>query len=54
MVMVGLTVSTERVTELLASEPSELSLPAVSVKVPLATEITPLAVLLLLGVKVAE
>ena len=47
-------VSTVKETELLASEPSVLALPAVSVKVPLATEITPLAVLLLLGVKVAE
>ena len=47
-------VSTVKETELLASEPSVLALPAVSVKVPLGTEITPLAVLLLLGVKVAE
>ena len=43
-----------KVTVLLALEPSVLALPAVSVKVPLATVITPLAVLLLLGVKVAE
>ena len=38
---------------LLASEPSALALPAASVKAALATEITPLAVLLLEGVKVA-
>ena len=47
-------VSTVKVTELLASEPSVLALLAASVKVPLATEITPLAVLLAEGVKVAE
>ena len=47
-------VSTVKETELLASEPSVLALPAVSVKLPLATEITPLAVLLVVGVKVAE
>ena len=43
-----------KVNVLFSSAPSVLALPAVSVKVPLATEITPLAVLLLLGVKVAE
>lgn len=47
-------VSTVKVTELLASEPSLFALPAASEKVPSATEITPLAVLLLVGVKVAE
>ena len=50
----GLTVSTERVTVLLLSEPSTLALLAASVKVPLATEITPLVVLSAVGVKVAE
>ena len=43
-------VSTVKETALLASDPSVLALLAASVKVPLATEITPLAVLLLLGV----
>ena len=47
-------VSTVKETELLASEPSVLALLAASVKVPLATEITPLLVLLAEGVKVAE
>ena len=42
-----------KVTVLSASEPSVLAVFAASVKVPLATEITPLAVLLVLGVKVA-
>ena len=46
-------VSTLKVKVLFSSAPSVLALPAVSVKVPLATEITPLVVLLLLGVKVA-
>ena len=46
-------VSTVNVTELLASEPSVLALLAASVKVPLATEITPFVVLLVVGVKVA-
>ena len=54
MAMVGLMVSTLKVTELLASEPSLLALLAASVKAALPTEITPLAVLLLVGVKVAE
>ena len=48
------TVLMERVTELLASEPSALVLPAESEKTPEATEITPSVVLLLVGVKVAE
>ena len=54
MAMVGLTVSTERVTELLLSEPSLLVLPAESENLELATEITPLLVLSAVGVKVAE
>ena len=52
--MVGLTVSTERVSELLASEPSRLLLPAASENFELATEMTPLVVLSVSGVKVAE
>ena len=43
-----------KVTELLASEPSVLALLAASVKVPLATEITPSVVLSAVGVKVAD
>ena len=54
MAMVGLTVSTEMVTVLLASEPSVLALPAASENFVDATEITPLLVLLAEGVKVAE
>ena len=54
MVMVGRMVLTERVTELLASEPSLLVLLAESVKALFATEITPSAVLLAVGVKVEE
>ena len=54
MAMVGRMVSTERVTELLASEPSLLELLAAFVKVPLATEMTPLVVLSVVGVNVAE
>ena len=46
-------VSTLKVTELLASEPSRLLLPAASENFELATEITPSAVLLSVGVKVA-
>ena len=42
-----------KVRVLSASEPSVLAVFAASVKLPLATEITPLAVLLVLGVKVA-
>ena len=53
-VVVGAAVSTESVTELLASDPSRLLLPAESEKTPEATEITPSVVLLLVGVKVAE
>ena len=52
--MVGLMLSTERVTELLLSLPSSLLLPAESENVELATEITPSVVLLSVGVKVAE
>ena len=51
---VGLTVSTERVTELLLSEPSLLVLPAESENLEEATEITPFVVLSAVGVKVAE
>ena len=53
MAIVGRMVSTVRVTELLASAPSLLVLPAASEKVAEATEITPLVVLLAVGVKVA-
>ena len=52
--MVGLTVSTERVSELLESEPSRLLLPAASENLELATEMTPSVVLSAVGVKVAE
>ena len=47
-------VSTERVTELLLSEPSALVLPKASENLELATEMTPSVVLLVEGVKVAE
>ena len=50
----GVVVSTLKVTELLASEPSRLLLPAESENFELATEITPSVVLSVLGVKVAE
>ena len=50
---VTISVSTVRVTVLLASAPSLLVLPAASLKVPDATEITPLVVLFAVGVKVA-
>ena len=53
MAMVGLTVSTEKVTELLASAPSLLVLPAESENLEEATEITPSAVLSAVGVNVA-
>ena len=53
MAMVGLTVSTERVTVLLLSEPSVLVLPAESENLEEATEIRPLAVLSAVGVNVA-
>ena len=46
-------VSTLKVKVLFSSAPSVLAFPASSVKVPLATEITPSVVLFLLGVKVA-
>ena len=46
-------VSTVRVTVLLASAPSLLVLPAASEKVAEATEMSPLAVLTAVGVKVA-
>ena len=46
-------VSTVKVTELLASEPSRLLLPAASENFELATEITPSVMLLSVGVKVA-
>ena len=49
----GAVVLTVKVTELLASEPSRLLLPAASENFELATEITPSAVLLSVGVKVA-
>ena len=51
--MVGLTVSTVSVSELLASDPSRLLLPAASENFELAIEITPSVVLLSVGVKVA-
>ena len=51
--MVGLVVPTVMVTELLASEPSLLVLPAESENFELATETTPSVVLLSVGVKVA-
>ena len=54
MAMVGRMVSTERVTELLASEPSLLRLPAELENLDEATEMTPLAVLSAVGVNVAE
>ena len=54
MAMDGRRVSTERVTELLASEPSVLKLPELSEKEELATEMTASVVLLASGVKVAE
>ena len=49
----GTAVSTVRVTVLLASAPSMLVLPATSKKVLEATEMTPLALELAVGVKVA-
>ena len=51
--MVGLTVSTEKMTELLASEPSSLVLPEELENFELATEITPFMLLSAVGVKVA-
>ena len=52
--MVGLTVSMERVSELLASEPSVLELPDESEKAADATEMNASVVLPVSGVKVAE
>ena len=52
--MVGLRVSTVRVTELLASDPSALRFPEESENLDDATEITPLVVLSAEGVNVAE
>ena len=46
-------VSTVKVTELLASDPSRLLLPAESENLDEATEITPFVVLSVVGVKVA-
>ena len=54
MAMVGLMVSTVSETELLASDPSLLKLLALLLNVLLATEMAPLALLLAVGVKVAE
>ena len=51
--MVGLTVSTVRVSELLRSAPSVLELPAASVNLADATAISASVVLLSVGVKVA-
>ena len=53
MAMLGRMVSTLKVTELLASVPSLLVLPAESENFELAMEITPSEVLLSVGVKVA-
>ena len=50
----GVVVSTERVTVLLASDSSWLLLSAASENLSLATWMTPLAVLFVVGVKVAE
>ena len=52
--IVGLTVSTVRVTELLLSLPSALLLPEALEKTPEATEMTPSVLLLSVGVNVAE
>ena len=49
----GLIVLTLKLTELFASEPSSLLLPAESENFVLATETTPLVVLLSIGMKVA-
>ena len=53
MAIVGLMVSIESVTVLFESEPSLLKLPAASENLVDATEITPLAVLSAVGVKIA-
>ena len=47
-------VSTVKVCELLSSEPSVFVLPAESENLAEATEMTPLVVLLVVGVNVAE
>ena len=54
MAMVGLTVSTVRLSELLESSPSVLVLPEESEKAPDATEMPASVVLFAVGVKVAE
>ena len=54
MAMVGLTVSTVRVSELLESSPSVLVLPEESEKAPDATEMPASVVLSAVGVKVAD
>ena len=54
MAMVGLTVSTERVMELLASEPSRLKLPNEFENLPDPTDMAASVVLLGLGVKVMK
>ena len=51
--IVGTTVSTAKMTELLASEPSALAFPMALVKTPVATLTKPFAVLFAAGVKVA-
>ena len=51
--IVGTTVSTASVMVLFVSEPSALTLPAISVNTPLATLTVPLVVLLAEGVKIA-
>ena len=51
--IVGIRVSTAKVTVLFASAPSALALPAASVNTPLATLTTPFALLLAVGVNSA-
>ena len=51
--ILGITVSTTKVTELLGSAPSVLALPAASVNTPLDTLTVPLVVLLAVGVNKA-
>ena len=51
--IVGTTVSTAKVMVLFVSKPSALTLPAASEKTPFATLITPLVVLLAVGVNKA-
>ena len=50
----GVVVSTVKVRELLASDPSAFVLPAESENLAEATEMTPLVVLSVVGVNVAE